>query len=287
MPRPKRTEIAKNKPVGTNLINYTAEFGEDTEKYHNEHPLVYQHPALVVVAGGSGTGKSSFVTNAILGDADGVAMTWDKIHVCAADLSEDLYTGIRKRCRTAIDQAKKQLGVDNIEQVYYEYDSLEKLPEVNTIDKKYQNIFIIDDMVTNKNQKKAEDYFMRVRKRNATVMYLSQAYFKIPLFIRLQAQYTSIFMSPSAGNMSRLSRELIAIEPKQFAKLFNEVKKYPYCPLTIDKRKPNTPLDMQFRAGFHPIGHIISEEKEEDEAPPPLPNLHPDDNIASDDDESE
>ena len=262
MGRNKKVVIDDNKPLGTDLVDYTELWNEEAEA-RNDNPLSLQHPSMSVVAGNTGSGKSSFCMNLIL--TPEFQMSWDRVHIVSADPDEILFKGLRKKFREAAERARKELELeddDEIPQQLYEYKSLSELPEVNSLDKTLQHLFILDDCVTAKDQDKAKEYFMRARKRNSSCIYLSQSYFAVPRFIRLQSRYLCMFDSPSKSETTRVCAENKCLRKDQIKKLFHKVKSYPYCPLLIDK-STNVSSNMRFRAGLHPIGDEISDSEEE------------------------
>ena len=80
-------------------------------------------------------------------------------------------------------------------------DKLEDVPDLDDdIDSTKQNVLVFDDVVTAKNQDAMIEYWIRSRKRNCTVFYLSQTFFKIPRTIRLNTEYFSSLDSTHGGN---------------------------------------------------------------------------------------
>jgi hypothetical protein len=57
--------------------------------------------------------------------------------------------------------------------------------KVHQLDKQYQNLIIFDDFVTQKDQNLIIDLFIRGRKKNTSVIYLTQTYFSTLKDIRL------------------------------------------------------------------------------------------------------
>jgi hypothetical protein len=61
--------------------------------------------------------------------------------------------------------------------------------QVDNLDKEYQNLIIFDGFVTEKDEDLIIDLFIRGRKKNASVIYLTQSYFSTPKDIRLECSY--------------------------------------------------------------------------------------------------
>ena len=55
---------------------------------------------------------------------------------------------------------------------------------VDDLDPTYKSLVVFDDCLTDKKQSKIEEFFVRGRKKNATIIYLSQSYYATPITIR-------------------------------------------------------------------------------------------------------
>lgn len=144
-------------------------------------------PARIVVSAPSGTGKTNFVMNLIQHFCRGKG-TFADIMVLTKDKAEPLYEYLETK------------GV-NIQ------EGLHNLPDLNKFDKDVNHLIVIDDLMLAKNQEQVCEYFMRCRKRNVTIMYLAQHFFKIPVLVRQNSNY---FVILKAGN--RRSLNLILTE---------------------------------------------------------------------------
>jgi len=65
----------------------------------------------------------------------------------------------------------------------------------------------MDDLVLEKNQKKLEQYFIRARKLNCSLVYLSQSYFAVPKMIRMNLNYLIIKRLNTLQDLFRMMRE--------------------------------------------------------------------------------
>ena len=61
---------------------------------------------------------------------------------------------------------------------------MQNTPDLDKFDKKENHLVIWDDLVLEKNLKPVEEYYIRARKLNCSVIFLSQSYFQIPKIIR-------------------------------------------------------------------------------------------------------
>ena len=64
-------------------------------------------------------------------------------------------------------------------------EGIDSAPNLDEFDKKEQTLIVMDDLVLEKNQKQLEQYFIRARKLNCSLVYLSQSYFAVPKIKRL------------------------------------------------------------------------------------------------------
>jgi hypothetical protein len=63
--------------------------------------------------------------------------------------------------------------------------SKDDIVNVDDLDKEYQNLIMFDDFVTEADQHLIIDLFIRSRKKNCSLIYLTQSYFSTPKDIQL------------------------------------------------------------------------------------------------------
>lgn len=123
------------------------------------------------------------------------------------------------------------------------------LPDPDSFDKSEVNLIIFDDMVVERDQKVIEDLFIRGRKRNASLIYLSQSYFDIPKTIRLNCNYVILFNLGNKRELTELHKVYATrIDKDEFMKLYREATNTPYSFLMIDNKTQH--LCQSFRKGF-------------------------------------
>jgi len=77
------------------------------------------------------------------------------------------------------------------------FHNYSEIPDPADVDLKKKNLFIFDDVMTDKNQNKAEDFYTRGRHNNISSFYIAQNYFKLPRqTIRSNANVLVIFNLP-------------------------------------------------------------------------------------------
>jgi hypothetical protein len=144
---------------------------ELNNKYHNPNykKIFISHPFRMIVCSYSGGGKTNFILNLIYNTPS----TFGKIVICTKNKDEPLYNFLEEKIKDGLTIVE---GIDNI-------------PNLDEFDKNEQSLVIFDDLVLEKNQKLIAEYYIRCRKLNCSVAYLSQSFFGIPKVIRGNANY--------------------------------------------------------------------------------------------------
>ena len=149
-------------------------------------------PSRILITGASGSGKSNILLNLIYD-----ILCFDRLYFCAKDLSELKYEQLIENLTkyqdvklTDINKVRKHRDLLMRDFIKCKKDytlfcsSQEELPSVDELDSRYKNLVVFDDCVTDQKQTKIEDFFIRGRKKNATVVYLTQSYYATPVIIR-------------------------------------------------------------------------------------------------------
>lgn len=198
-----------------------------------------QHPFRLLLSGPSGCGKSNVLLN-LLFDKN-FSLNYHKIYLYAKDVEEDKY----KYLRNKMDEIKHVNGGN----VFEMGTKIEDVVDVDEIDKNIMNLIILDDLVNVKSQGAIEELFIRGRKKNASIIYLTQAYHTTPPLIRKNLNYVAFFKPSTKREISVLSVDYASdIDNKDFLKIMNEATSKPYNFLFIDLK--TTDKRMKYRSGF-------------------------------------
>ena len=156
------------------------------KKYYNPNKLMPQHPFRLCIVGASNTGKTNTLMNII-----DKSKSFYKIYLYAKKLDEPLY-----QCfiDTWLDKSK-ETGVDLIT---FSNDFNDTV-KADDVDENVQNLIIFDDMVTESNLSRVSELFIRGRKNNCSIIFISQSYFGIPTQVRINSDYF-IFTRNLKGN---------------------------------------------------------------------------------------
>ena len=134
----------------------------------------------------------------------------------------------------------------------------------NTMDDVYENIddynpsrkrkvlIIFDDMIgdimsNKKFQAIIKELFIRCRKQNISLVFITQSYFSVPKDVRLNSTHYLIMKINNKRELQNIAINHSAdIDYQDFIKIYRECTKEPYNFLTIDTTLPSSNL-LRFR----------------------------------------
>jgi len=210
------------------LYNYDV----DTEEFINKHVLAPRWPFRFLICGPSGSGKTNVLLNLIFH-----YLHYNKIYIYAKDLFESKYQLLQDFFEEVHEKIKERFK-EPVEVAYFSSEK-EHIIKVDDLDPQVQNLIIFDDFVMEKDQHRIKDLFIRSRKKNTSIIYLTQSYFTTPKDIRLQCNDI-----PNNRERSLIQNEH-AIKKDEFHSLFRNLK--PYHFILVDKSL------NQLRVNFNPI----------------------------------
>jgi hypothetical protein len=233
----RKNDIRKkpNKPVNE-IINF---YEVIPKKYldNTENPNYHLHfidiPFRMCVVAPSGSGKTNFLLNLIRVFSSGKG-TFTDITIVTANKDEPLYNWLSGQS-------------DNIKIV----EGLENNPKLDDYDKKSNHLLIWDDLVLSKDLKPVEKYYIRARKRNVSLMFLSQSYVDIPKMIRKNSCYLVLFdLGGSKRESDYILREWSGeLEKHELRAIYNDATNADLHPLIIKGGK-NKDKNKKYRKGF-------------------------------------
>ena len=165
------------------MINWDNIIETEKQQYKNGSLFFHSFPSRCLIIGPSSSGKTNDLLSIIHNSV------FHKIFIYSKTLDEDKYQYLIN-----IQKSKEKLltrqGVHE-SLVHYSTDIKDVMPLEN-LDKNFQHAYIFDDICMEE-KKQQEKYigsmWIRCRKYNASVFYLSQSYFKIPKAIRDNANF--------------------------------------------------------------------------------------------------
>ena len=219
------------------MINSDSFTNENNKKHNEKWPYIPDHPYRILIIGGSGSGKTNTLLNLINEQND-----IDKIYLYARDLNEPKYKILIKKRK---DAGIKHLNDPNafIECSNTMDDVYENINDYNPI-RKIKKLIVLDDMIadimTNKKfQAIIKELFIRCRKLNISLVFITQSYFSVPKDVRLNSTHYLIMKINNKRELQNIAINHSAdIDYQDFKKIYRECTKEPYNFLTIDTTLP-------------------------------------------------
>ena len=172
------------------MINLDSITNENNKKHNEKWPYIPDHPYKILIIGGSGSGKTNALLNLINEQND-----IDKIYLYARDLNEPKYKILIKKRK---DAGIKHLNDPNafIECSNTMYDVYENIHDYNS-SRKRKILIVFDDMIADimankKFQAIIKELFIRCRKSNISLAFITQTYFSVPKHVRLNSTHDLI-----------------------------------------------------------------------------------------------
>ena len=220
------------------MINFDEYTNENKIEHNSKWPYIPDHPYRILVIGGSGSGKIKALFNLINNQPD-----IDKIYLYAKDPYETKYQYL-------INKREKE-GLDHFDdpKAFMEYsndmqDVYKNIEDYNPI-KKRKVLIVFDDMIADMiNNKKLNpivtELFVRGRKINIPIVFITQSYFKVPKDVRLNSTH---FFIVKVYNKRELQQIVLNhssdIDIKDFMKIYKKCTKEPYSFLVDNTTLPS------------------------------------------------
>jgi hypothetical protein len=199
-----------------------------------ENPNFHLHnlklPFRMCIVAPSGSGKTNFLVNLLSIFSNGVG-TFQSIHIITRNKDEPLYRWISGKS----DQLIIKEGLSNT-------------PPLDKFDKDYNHLVVWDDLVLSKDLTMVENYYIRARKLNVSVIFISQSYFKIPKIIRNNCSYMVLLKLSGNREVNMILSEFgLGVTKDELISLYEYATKEKFSPLLIDLESDK---DNRFRKGL-------------------------------------
>ena len=194
-------------------------------------------PYRKLIISPSGSGKTNYLLDSIQGNHNII----DKIYLYSENLEEPKY-------KLLIDKREKAgINFNNDPAAFIEYsnsmdDILSSIEDYNR-KRKRKVLIIFDDMISHvmsdkKAQQILKDLFIRCRKLNVSLCFLTQSYFSVPKDVRLNCCHYILFKLNNKRELQNIAINHCAdIDYKDFIKIYRICTKEPFNFLTIDSTK--------------------------------------------------
>ena len=185
------------------MINFDNYTNENKTEHNTKWPHIPDHPYRILIVGGSGSGKTNALLNLINNQPD-----IHKIYLYTKDPYEAKYRYlINKREKVELDHFKDPKVC--IEYSNYRQDVCRNIEDYNPGKKRKMLIvfdYMIADMINNKKLNPVvTELFIRGRKLNISIVFLTQSYFKVPKDVRLNSTHFFITKIPNKKQLHQIA----------------------------------------------------------------------------------
>ena len=215
------------------MVNFDDYTNENIIEHNSKWPYIPDHLYRMLIVGGSGSGKTNALLNLINNQPD-----IDKIYLYAKDPYEKKYQySINKREKVGLNHfndLKASMEYSNDMQ-----DVHKNIEDCNPI-KKRKILLVFDDMIADmiKNNKLnpiVTQLFIRGRKLNISIVFITQSYFKVPKDLRLNSTHFFIMKIPNKRELQKITLNHSSdIDFKDFMNIYKKCTIEPYSFLVND-----------------------------------------------------
>ena len=200
----------------------------DNPNFHLHH---FKIPFRACIVAPSGSGKTNFLLNLIELFSRGDQGTFQTINIITRNKDEPLYRFLE----SISDQIVIKEGLNNI-------------PKLDKFDKELNHLVVFDDLVLEKDLGAICQYYIRARKLNVSVIFLSQSFFGTPKIIRNNCNYMILLKLSGNREVNMILSEFgLGVTKEQLLDIYQYATREKMQPLIIDlEAEPN----QRFRKGF-------------------------------------
>ena len=220
------------------MINFHAYTNENKIGHNLKWPYIPDHPYRILIVGGSGSGKTNALLN-LINNQPGI----DKIYSYAKDPYETKYQYLINK--------REKVGLDHFDdpKAFMEYlndmqDVYKNIEDYNP-GKKRKILIVFYDMIADMiNNKKLNpvvtELFIRSRKLNISIVFITQSYFKVSKDVRLNSTHFFIMKIPNKRELQQIAvNHSSYIDFKDFMKIYKKCTAEPYSFLVNDTSLPS------------------------------------------------
>ena len=176
---------------------------QELRSHNLKWTYIPDHPYRILIIGGSGSGKTNALLNLIHTQPD-----IDKIYLYAKDPYEAKYQYLINK--------RRKIGLNrfNYPKAFIKYsndmqDVYKNVEEYNT-DKNRKILIVFDDMIADMINNKTlnsilTELFIRGRKLNISLVFITQSYFKVPKDVRLNYTHFFIMKIPNKRELQQIA----------------------------------------------------------------------------------
>ena len=215
------------------MINFNDFVNENRIEHNKNWPYIPDHPCRILIIGSSGSEKTNLLINLIENQPD-----IDKIYLYAKDPYESKYQYLINK--------RESVGINhfNDPKAFIEYsndmhDVYKNIDDYNP-DKENKILIVFDDMIADIIHNKklnsiVTKLFIRGRKLNISLVFITQSYFKVPKDVRLNTSHFFIAKIPNKRELQQIAiNHSSDINTKDFTNIYRECTAEPYSFLVND-----------------------------------------------------
>ena len=230
MPPKKKDDTKPNSSI-INMYEKIPKHLLDKVDNPNFHLHNLKLPFRMCVVAPSGSGKTNFLVNLLHLFSCGDKGTFQTINIITRNADEPLYKWITSKCDSIIIK-----------------EGLSNTPPLDKFDKDVNHLVVWDDLVLSKDLTMVENYYIRARKLNVSVIFISQSYFKIPKIIRNNCSYMVLLKLSGNREVNMILSEFgLGITKEELLALYKFATQEKFSPLLIDMEEDTT---KRFRKGL-------------------------------------
>ena len=231
------------------MINFDEYANENKKEYSLNWPCIPDHPYRILIIGGSETGKTNALLN-LINNQQGI----DKIYLYVKDPYEDKYQYLINK--------RESVGLKHVNdpKAFIEYsndmhDVYKNIDNYN-LNKENKILIVFDDMIADMiNNKKLNsivtELFIRGRKLNISLTFITQSYFKVSKDVRNNSTHFFIMKIPNIRELMPIAiNHSSDINTKDFIEIYRKCTDKPYSFLVIDTTLPSN-NSLRFRKNLN------------------------------------
>lgn len=226
----------KSKEPTGEVVNYYERMPKDLllkADNPNKHIHGINLPFRMCISSPSGSGKSNTLVNLIALFCAGKG-TFEDITIITRNADEALYKYLARQS----NQIQIKEGIHNI-------------PQLDKFNKQYNHLVCFDDLVLAKDQSAIINYYIRARKLNCSVIYLSQSFFDIPQMIRKNCNYMVFLKIGGLREVKTILRDFaLNCSKEQLINMYEYATQQKLSPFILDLEADRI---GKFRKGFQEI----------------------------------
>ena len=229
------------------MINFDDYVNKNKIKHNKNWRYIPDHPYRILIIGDSGSGKTNLLLN-LIENQPGI----DKIYLNVKDPYESKYQYLisKRECVGINHFNDPRAFIDYSNDMY---DVYKNIGDYNP-DKENKILIVFDDMIVDMDHTKklnsiVTELFIRGRKLNISLVFITQSFFKVPKDVRVNASHVFIAKIPNKREIQQIANHSPDISTKDFININIKFTSEPYSFLVNDTTLASS-NPLKFRKNF-------------------------------------